>query len=344
MSASASAAGNSKKSAKKCLKRNNYTLAHDPYLEVTYNAVTSLFGLVLLSVFAVYFKWPNFLILMIVSLLIIFISDFPQGQTRREKCLTSTVITFAIWVNFSGIFLTIGSRFVLLVWVFAFTFLSYLITLKDNNRRLHLLVSIVFTPIFIHLLYDNDLREPLNHWGFYQDDAFGLIVCYSVAVFLNIVMPQRREAKAIIACIDFLYALRRVLKAMKVKDDHHLDIYVIYRHLYFLHQQLSEIGVRHKRTRQVHELINRYTERMHTVMLALMSLLNNHGLSETVIEALLHQIEAILFPGCQPDNPVSPPSDHETLSVLNREVVNQLQAYLFELDAIYQKLLPMSMV
>ncbi|MBK2124079.1 hypothetical protein [Fangia hongkongensis] len=312
----------------------HYTLAQDPYLDIAYNAISCLIGLITLVVLDIFFQWPNFLILIIVALMLIFMSDFPQNQTRPQKCITATVISFWIWISFNGVFFTMGSRWILLSWIFAYTLLSYLLSLRDNNRRLHLSLGVVFSPIFIHIMYDHTLGIPINSWVLYQDYSIGLVICYSVAIALSLLLPRRNKAKCIIACIELLCAIRRALLQIE-KASYRQEIYVVFRHIYFLRQQ-ELVLAKKKLNEQECALIFKYLDLCHNIIMTLTYLKNNEGISQKEAEVYAELIGSLLSHNVVNKGDRSPILEE---CELNEAARKHLYSYFMQLADLYSQVI-----
>ncbi|WP_119344088.1 FUSC family protein [Facilibium subflavum] len=313
-------------------QQNTYTLTQDPYLDIIYNAITTLLATMLLCGLYLVFQWSNFLILIVAGMFVVFVSDFPQSQMRYEKCLTATWIIGSLVISFLGVFFTIESRWLLLCWVFLYTLTCYSLTINNNNRRLHVVLGVVFLPIFIHLLYTSDLSQPLNSWLVLQDYLWGLFVCYTVAVFFALIMPRRFNAKAIIAALDFLYALRRVFQQLAHTGNYKADIYDMYRHIYFLRQHLPRLK---KADKHFYALVEAYINIAHKLLLSLIYLINNHEGDKHLFVYYVKRLDHII--NDEKESLLTDALMIDELSLIHQEVVNDIDRFLREIHPFYQQ-------
>ncbi len=223
----------------KSKKSAYYGLAQDPYLEIAYHVMVSLLAFCILLLGYLFFQWPDFLIFLIISVLLIFISAFPLGQSRWGQIKAVLMISAGLWISFVGVFVNAESKLLTIAWVFCYSLGCYIISLRNNNLRLYLGLSIVFLPIYIHLLADATLLSPINSSELLINYSSGFAICALYALIVALLAPRRSKAKVLLAMTAYIYALRRVLLSEN-KHEYRDNLYDMYSHLYYLREQRDQ--------------------------------------------------------------------------------------------------------
>ncbi|WP_119328915.1 hypothetical protein [Cysteiniphilum halobium] len=263
---------------------SSYTLPQDPYLDIAYHVIVTLMAFCVLLILYMIFQWPDFLIFLLVSIMLIFMSVFPLGQSRWGQVKASVIMSCGLWFCFVCVFVVASSRSWTIVLVFAFSLGYYLLTLKDMNLRLYFGLSVLFLPIFIHLVDDASAMVPVNNIQVFVNYSVAIVICTLFSIAVAIIQPRRYEAKVLIAMIEYIYALRRMLSSTDEKS-YRDNLYSMYRHLYYMRQQRDE---HHKRfNTEFKQMIDKYINVVYQIVMIYVYILNNHAVKLPFYDACL---------------------------------------------------------
>ncbi|GGG05491.1 hypothetical protein GCM10010995_23710 [Cysteiniphilum litorale] len=264
--------------------RDSYTLPQDPYLDIAYHVIVTLVAFCVLLICYMIFQWPDFLIFLLISILLIFMSAFPLGQSRWGQVKASLWISLGLWLCFAGVFAVVGSKGWTIFLVLVFSLSYYLLTLKDMNLRLYLGLGVLFLPIFIHLVDDPTMIAPANSIQMFINYSVAMVICALFSVAVAVIQPRRYEAKVLIAMTEYIYALRRMLSSTDEKG-YRDNLYCMYRHLYYLRQQKKN---HHKHfTTEFNQIIDEYVDVVYQIVMIYVYIINNHAVKLPFYEACL---------------------------------------------------------
>lgn len=264
--------------------RDSYTLPQDPYLDIAYHVIVTLVAFCVLLVCYMICQWPDFLIFLLISVMLIFMSAFPLGQSRWGQVKSSLWISLGLWLCFVGVFAVVGSKGWTIFLVLVFSLSYYLLTLKDMNLRLYLGLGVLFLPIFIHLVDDPTMIAPANSIQMFINYSVAMVICALFSVAVAVIQPRRYEAKVLIAMTEYIYALRRMLSSTDEKG-YRDNLYCMYRHLYYLRQQKKNHH-NHFDT-EFNQIIDEYVDVVYQIVMIYVYIINNHAVKLPFYEACL---------------------------------------------------------
>ncbi len=270
--------------------RDSYTLPQDPYLDIAYHVIVTFMAFCVLLMFYMIFQWPDFLIFLLVSVMLIFLSAFPLGQSRWGQVKASVIMSVGVWLCFTCVFAVASSKGWTIFLVLIFSLSYYLLTLKDMNLRLYLGMSVLFLPIFIHLIDDPTMMAPIENVQMFVNYSVAIIICMLFSIAVAMIQPRRYEAKLLIAMTEYIYALRRMLSSTDEKG-YRDNLYCMYRHLYYLRQQRAKC-YKHFNA-EFNQIIDEYIDVVYQIVMIYVYIINNHAVSLPFYEACL-KIDALL--------------------------------------------------
>lgn len=264
--------------------RDSYTLPQDPYLDIAYHVIVTLMVFCVLLILYMIFQWPDFLIFLLILVMLIFMSAFPLGQSRWGQVKASVIMSFGIWLCFACVFAVASSKGWTIFLVLVFSLSYYLLTLKDINLRLYFGMSVLFLPIFIHLIDDPTMMAPIDNVQMFVNYSVAIIICMLFSVGVAVMQPRRREAKLLIAMTEYIYALRRMLSSTDEKG-YRDNLYCMYRHLYYLRQQRTKYY--NHFNAEFNQIIDEYIDVVYQIVMIYVYIINNHVVSLPFYEACL---------------------------------------------------------
>ncbi|MDA0910904.1 MAG: hypothetical protein O2809_05030 [Proteobacteria bacterium] len=264
--------------------RDSYTLPQDPYLDIAYHVIVTLVAFCVLLICYMIFQWPDFLIFLLISVMLIFMSAFPLGQSCWGQIKASVIMSFGLWVCFVFVFVVAGSKGLTIFLVLVFSLGYYLLTLRDMNLRLYLGMSVLFLPIYIHLVDDASVMTPNNSVEMFVNYSVAIAICAVFSIAVAVMQSRRYEAKVLIAMTEYVYALRRMLSSTDEKS-YRDNLYCMYRHLYYLRQQKKN---HHKRfNAEFNQIIDEYVDVVYQIVMIYVYIINNHAVKLPFYEACL---------------------------------------------------------